>query len=213
MLGGRDGAVGADRTHCLPLTMRVLFLTSYNGVKWHPETELNGRSHPSEGRSLVPQAGVKMTATTEHSKAYDRQYSRDHRAANLENARARDRRRKRVGRGLSPDDGVRRMQDRQKPPKPRRNSKGYLELAIAPNKVTVHQVVMENHLQRRLLPHESVHHKNLQRDDNRLSNLELWSKSQPVGARVEDLLSWAREILRTYENWPRRQESNPRVSV
>jgi len=34
--------------------------------------------------------------------------------------------------------------------------------------------------------------------DNRESNLELWSSSQPKGQRVEDKVAWAREILALY---------------
>lgn len=61
-----------------------------------------------------------------------------------------------------------------------------------------HILVMEEHLGRYLLPDETVHHKHGVRDDNRLSQLELWVKPQPSGIRVEDAVEWAREILARY---------------
>lgn len=61
-----------------------------------------------------------------------------------------------------------------------------------------HVKVMSDLLGRPLLPGENAHHKNGCKDDNRLSNLELWARSQPSGQRAKDLLVWAREIVARY---------------
>lgn len=77
-------------------------------------------------------------------------------------------------------------------------SEGYKRVGIKGRYAPEHRLVLESHLGRPLCDHETVHHKNGQRGDNRLENLELWSCYQPCGQRVEDKLRWVAEIQRLY---------------
>jgi hypothetical protein len=79
------------------------------------------------------------------------------------------------------------------------NKLGYKEIWVDGIKKLEHRYVMEQFLDRQLFQHENVHHKNGQRSDNSIDNLELWSTSQPSGQRVEDKIIWAREFLKQYD--------------
>ena len=76
-----------------------------------------------------------------------------------------------------------------------------------------HRQVMSAYLGRSLLKGENVHHRNGVKTENTVGpcailtlcscadgphNLELWSKAQPAGQRVRDLVAYARKILELY---------------
>lgn len=76
---------------------------------------------------------------------------------------------------------------------------GYVIIKTDDGWAREHRLVMEQHLGRALHSHETVHHLNGIRDDNRIENLELWSSSHPYGQRVADKLKWCREFIQQYE--------------
>lgn len=99
-----------------------------------------------------------------------------------------------------------RWENRKKPHVRQINAAGYVLIYVGRDypgahktgHILEHRKVMQDLLGRPLLPEENVHHKNGVKGDNRPQNLELWTRSQPQGQRVEDKLKWAREFLALY---------------
>ena len=89
---------------------------------------------------------------------------------------------------------------------------GYVQVTRPDGKRDLeHRVAMAEFLGRELRKGEQVHHKHGVKADNAIEHLELWTKVQPHGQRVTDLVDWAREILDLYGNEADRLKAIVRV--
>ena len=75
---------------------------------------------------------------------------------------------------------------------------GYIQIKTENGWEMEHRVVMEKDIGRKLLPEETVHHRDGVRSNNALENLELWTRNHPIGVRFEDYKQSVIHFINTY---------------
>ena len=78
------------------------------------------------------------------------------------------------------------------------NRQGYVIISDKGMQIKRSRYVMQQEIGRKLESHEQVHHKNGNRSDDTIENLELWSISHPTGQKIDDKINWAIEFLNNY---------------
>lgn len=79
---------------------------------------------------------------------------------------------------------------------------GYIYVSTVNGRYALHRRIMEEHLGRELTPDEIVHHKNGDRLDNRLENLELTTRTEHQGVlHREDLERRRNKVNGRFESY------------
>jgi hypothetical protein len=76
--------------------------------------------------------------------------------------------------------------------------RGYRVLTVAGVPVPEHRLVMEQSLGRKLLDRETVHHRDGNRLNNAIENLELWSNRHSKGQRVDEKIAHYKSFLQEH---------------
>lgn len=132
-------------------------------------------------------------------KLKSRKYSQTYRE------KIRCRRKRRIQLGLDPDFEGNYIHERKLNNRGKKNKYYYITKIGHPNaqksnigRIPEHVWIMSEFLNRPLYKNECVHHKNGLKYDNRLDNLELWTRAHPPGQRVDDKIAWCKKFLDEY---------------